>query len=257
MINPRPELLFTLNWMDVIKNYDWEPVYNYMKDNQYFLDITGAGEDGMAEVAKYWDVHLSAFEDAGIASLPKTVKWLDIGTFFGILPFSLQQLGFTDVHCTDSAINRVGYEEKFNKLWEHFNIAPDELHVLPLKRFELKDKYDVITITKSNLFWKTDEVIHYDGKKISNEWHVEGVDGLSHTYFSVYKKEEWEFFIENLKEFLNPGGVAIINPEPWVYTTIPSTFPARDYLTQFMPTNPKFVDSWAKPGLSNYMIIRK
>ena len=36
-------------------------------------------------------------------------------------------------------------------------------------------------------------------------------------FFVPYNEDELEFFINNIKNVLNPGGVAMIHPNPWVY----------------------------------------
>jgi len=38
-------------------------------------------------------------------------------------------------------------------------------------------------------------------------------------FFVPYDQRELEFFINNVKKFLNPGGVAVIQPYPFVYQT--------------------------------------
>ena len=49
---------------------------------------------------------------------------------------------------------------------------------------------------------------------------------------------------------LNPGGIAIINPEPWVYDSFENLHTTRDYLQQYQQHE--------APGeLSNYLVIRK
>ena len=233
---------------EFIDNYDWSSLYELRPSDGYFRMCT----DSSMENLEYWDLHLAALETIDIDNMPRDIAWLDIGIWFGLLAFIMKNRGFTNIETTDCAVHRIGNDEYFGKLWEHFGLNPRELHILPKVKFDLGKKYDLITITKSNVFWKTEEVIHWDGQNMGVAWQNQGDDGKSHTYFSVYNKEEWEFFIENIKEFLNPGGVAIINPEPWVYDKIPSCHPARDYLKQFqnniIPTGNPY---------SNYLIVRK
>jgi hypothetical protein len=134
-------------------------------------------------------------------------------------------------------VHRVGYDEYFDQLWSTFDLQPRELEIRPNVRFDLGKTYDLITIMKSNVFWKTEEVIHYDGTTVGIAWQNQGADNKYHTYFSVYNKEDWEFFVDNIKEFLNPGGIAIVNPDPWPYDVIESYKSTADYLKQFQTDN--------------------
>ena len=233
---------------EFISNYDWTTLQNIRPSDGYFKTVTDPSIDNL----KYWNLHLTALKAIGIDNMPKDLAWLDVGIWFGIMPFVLQENGFTNIETTDCAVHRMGNDEYFNELWSTFKLTPRELEIRPKVRFNLGKTYDVITIMKSNVFWKTEEVIHYDGEEISIAWQNHGSDGKYHTYFSVYNKEEWEFFVENIKEFLNPGGIAVVNPEPWVYDKIASCAEARDYLKQFqlntIPTQENY---------SNYLVIRK
>lgn len=239
------------NWFkEFITNYNWEPLYALKPTDGYFKTVT----DPTVNNLSYWDLHLIALNAIDIDNMSRDIAWLDIGIWFGIMPFVMKQNGFANIETTDCAVHRIGNDEYFGQLWSTFDLQPKELEIRPKVRFDLGKKYDLITIMKSNVFWKTEEVIHYNGRKLSVAWQNQGIDGDTHTYFSVYNKEEWEFFVENIKEFLNPGGVAVVNPEPWAYDTIPSTFPARDYLKQF-----QLDDDMFKPNhpYSKYLIIRK
>jgi len=234
---------------EFISKYDWTTLQNIRPANGYFKMVT----DPSVENLKYWDLHITALKAIDIDNMPRDLAWLDIGIWFGIMPFVLQENGFTNIETTDCAVHRVGNDEYFNELWSTFKLTPSELEIRPKVRFNLGKTYDLITIMKSNVFWKTEEVIHYDGSDdIGIAWQNHGSDGKYHTYFSVYNKEEWEFFVENIKEFLNPGGIAVVNPEPWVYDKIASCAPARDYLKQFQIDNIPTQEHY-----SNYLVIRK
>jgi hypothetical protein len=233
---------------EFISNYDWTTLQNIRPTDGYFKMITDPSIDGL----KYWNLHLTALKAIDIDNMPKDLAWLDVGIWFGIMPFVLQENGFTNIETTDCAIHRIGNDEYFNELWSTFKLTPREMEIRPKVKFNLGKTYDLITIMKSNVFWKTEEVIHYDGEEIGIAWQNHGSDGKYHTYFSVYNKEEWEFFVENIKEFLNPGGIAVVNPEPWVYDKIASCAEARDYLKQFQIDNTPTGENY-----SNYLIIRK
>lgn len=233
---------------EFINTYDWKPLQNIRPTDGYFKMVTDSTVDNL----EYWDLHLTALKAIDIDNMPRDIAWLDIGIWFGVMPFVMKQNGFVNIETTDCAVHRIGNDEYFSQLWSTFDLQPKELEIRPKVRFDLGKKYDLITIMKSNVFWKTEEVIHWDGQNMGVAWQNQGADGKSHTYFSVYNKEEWEFFVENIKEFLNPGGIAVVNPEPWVYDKIPSSFPARDYLKQFQTNNIP-----TKKQYSNYLIIRK
>ena len=67
--------------------------------------------------------------------------------------------------------------------------------------------------------------------------------------------QEWEFFVKNIREFLTTDGVAVINPEPWVYDTFKSCHEARDYLKQFQIDNIPIKNPYSR--YNNYLVIRK
>lgn len=237
------------NWFkEFINTYNWEPLQKIRPNNTYFKMITDQSVDDL----NYWNLHITALKSIGIDNMSRDIAWLDIGIWFGIMPFVMKQNGFVNIETTDCAVHRIELNEFLNQLWLHFDLQPKELEIRPQVKFKLDKTYDLITIMKSNVFWKTDEVIHYDGTNVEVAWQNKGADNKSHTYFTVYNKEDWEFFVENIKEFLNPGGVAVVNPEPWVYDKIASCEPARDYLKQFQSD----IIATGQP-YSNYLIIRK
>jgi hypothetical protein len=224
-----------------ILSRDWSECYA-VHDSGYFRDVTTS--------MNYWQTHMHAFETVGISELNFNTNWLDIGTWFGVMPWAMRQLGFLNIDTTDCLVHRMAFDEQFQKLWPMLGIDPQELHIQPNKQFLLDKKYDIITVMKSNVFWKTEDVIAYDGSQVRRAWQNEGADGKFHTYFTVYNTEEWDYFINLLKLHLNPGGVAIVNPEPWVYDSFENLHTTRDYLQQYQQHE--------APGeLSNYLVIRR
>lgn len=234
-------------YKEFITNYNWDPLYELNPENKYFRGITDPNDN-----LYYWNVHLTSLNSIGIDHLDKNIKWLDIGVWFGIMPFVVKEYGFVNIETTDCKVHREGYHEYFDKLWNTFGISPQELEIRPRKKFELNKKYDLITIMKSNVFWKTDEVVHYDNNVINTSWQNKGEDGKVHTYFTLYNKQDWEFFVENIKEYLTDDGVAVINPEPWAYDEIPAYHETRDYLKQFQTDNIPIDNPYI-----NYLVIRK
>ena len=53
-------------------------------------------------------------------------KILDVGVWFGIMPWALQQLGYTDVSTTECEAHSQGKRESFEVLWSWMNIQPLE-----------------------------------------------------------------------------------------------------------------------------------
>jgi NDP-4-keto-2,6-dideoxyhexose 3-C-methyltransferase len=238
-----------------IIDHDWEPIRKIDPIRKYFNLLT----DQSINELSYWNTHITALKSIGIDYMSRDIAWLDVGVWFGVMPFILKQNGFTNIETTDCEIHRGSIDEYLRKLWSNLDITPRELEIRAHTRFDLGKQYDLITIMQSNFFWKTEDVIHYAktdlDESLDISWQCQGIDGKVHTYFKVYNKEEWEFFVENIREFLTPGGVAIINPEPWVYDNIASCAPARDYLKQFQIDNIPIKNPY---GIyRNYLVIRK
>lgn len=233
-----------------INTSDFTNAYQH-NDSGYLKSITSAGTD-------YWDVHIAGLELASnnMSLLDKNAKILDIGTWFGVMPYALKQYGFNNVSTTECAEHSNGIPG-LRELWNDFDIDPFELHILPKKRFELPDTYDLITIFRSNVFWKTQEVLHHTpGNTVANDtWQIQDQDGVNHTFFTVYNRSEWELFIENIKEFLNPGGVAVIQPSPYVYDKIESFKEELDFLAPYCHPGPIY--DAASDHRAFYIVIRK
>ena len=66
---------------------------------------------------------------------------------------------------------------------------------------------------------------------------------------------KWELFIENIKEFLNPGGVAVIQPSPYVYDKIESFKEELDFLAPYCHPGPMY--DAASDHRAFYIVIRK
>lgn len=231
---------------DLIQTHDFNDLYK-IETSEYFKGITSPRQ------IDYWDIHLKMLEEFGIENVSKDIKILDIGTWFGIMPWALKKYGFTNISTTECYKHSVSKRKSFELLWKNLNIDPFELHILPQIEFKLPQMYDLITITKSNVFWKTDEVIHYDNEKVSTEWQIVGNDLKTHTFFTLYNENDWIFFIDNIKKYLSPNGVAIINPEPWCYSNIEYYKDTENFLKQFQTSMYSKLDN----PLSNYLVIKK
>lgn len=208
---------------NIIEQTDFSQLYK-TETSDYFKRIT-------TTEMEYWDTHEQMF-----ATVPKDAKILDVGVWFGVVPWALQQLGYSNISTTECKAHSQGKREIFNVLWSWMNIQPFELHIKPQQEFVLPDTYDIITMTKSNVFWKTEEVIHHDtgNGECRTEWQVTGKDGNAHTFFTMYNIDDWVFFIENIRKFLNPGGRALIQPAPlWDGYALPYYKLTGDYLQRF------------------------
>ena len=234
---------------DYINNKDWSVLSDVWQNKSYFQYLVGHN-------SPYWETHKFAFDLAELETRSKNTRILDIGTWFGIMPYVLQQRGFERVECTECAEHSVGIE--FDELYKHFDIAPYELNIQPQQPFELPKKYDVIFVLRSNVFWKTKEVLHHvNGSPVTNDtWQVTDGKGDVHTFFTVYRKKDWEFFIENIRKYLREGGVAIVQPSPYCYDTIDFLKPEWEYLQPYCVQGPNTEE--ANPnGTAWYLRIEK
>ena len=222
---------------------DWSDCYSVVSDTGYLKGIT-TGMD-------YWEPHMDALETIDIGHLSKDIAWLDMGTWFGVMPYVMREIGFTNIETTDCYNHRTSLDSEFQQLWKLFNLNPQELEVLPQQDFKLNKKYDLITIFKSNLYWKTQDVIHYDGKSLNREWQTQGKDDKHHTYFTVYDKHDWDIVFRSLRKHLNPGGVAVINPEPWVY----DSFENLSETKQWLEKTGVYKEDYKLNELSNYLVV--
>lgn len=224
---------------------DWSSYYDIVSDTGYLKSITNSMD--------YWQVHMQALDKIGINIMSKDIQWLDIGVWFGVMPYIMKKLGFTNIDTTDCYNHRTSLDSEFQQLWKLFDLNPQELEVLPKQSFELDKKYDLITIFKSNLYWKTQDVIHYDGDTVSREWQTLGKDDKHHTYFTVYDQQDWDILFMNLRKHLNPGGVAVINPEPWVY----DSFESLSETKQWLENTGVYSEKNKIDQLSSYLVVNK
>ena len=146
--------------------------------------------------------------------MPKDVSILDMGTQFGIIPHFLSSIGFTDVSCTNSSDEASTGIQDLQLLWNKFNLSPIDLHIYPMREFTLPKKYDVIVASSTNILFKTNQIFRFQNRLLDNTYATDNQDAM---FFVPYTENELEFFINNVKKFLNPGGVAVIQPYPWVY----------------------------------------
>ena len=205
-------------------------IYDYIKtlDKEKILGICNTSYlRGVIEDKKnndYWVSVESIFDRLNLKDLNRNLKILDIGTWFGFVPSMLKYYGFKNVSCTDCSDQITNEIDSLNKIRNFLNVSPFELKVNPLEKFTLPETYDLILITKSNMYWKCDDVVCFHENELSTQWQVIGQDNKPWTFFVVWNSNEWKFFIDNLKEYLNPNGKAVIQPSPFVYDWKPDRY---------------------------------
>jgi hypothetical protein len=209
-----------------LSNYDWieDEMQIYIDKLKSRTDVKEAREKFIqhGEVLKgkmnesAWESHTHLLKSIGIQNKAKDVSILDMGTQFGIIPNFLSSIGFTDVSCTNSSNEASKGIVDLELLWNIFNLSPIDLHIEPMLEFELPKKYDVIFVSSTNMLFKTNDIFRFQDKILDKTYSSLDQDGM---FFVPYNEAELEFFINNIKNVLNPGGVAMIHPNPWVYNT--------------------------------------
>jgi hypothetical protein len=164
----------------------------------------------------FWENHTHFLKSIGIQNMSKDVSILDMGTQFGIIPHFLSSIGFTDVSSTNSSDEASTGIKDLHLLWDKFNLSPIDLHISPMQEFTLPKKYDVIVASSTNILFKTNEIFRFQNRILDKTYASDNHDSM---FFVPYDQRELEFFINNVKKFLNPGGVAVIQPYPFVYQT--------------------------------------
>ena len=197
--------MFSKDFKTGLAKRDWSNAYA-VEPAGYFHEITKDNTD-------YWDLPLSILDKINPS---KDTKILDIGTWFGVMPCLMQDMGYTNVSSTESLPQSMSKQDTFSLLHPLLNVNPFEFTVKPGYKFTLPSKYDLITIFNSNMHWRTDDVLHYDGTNITKEWQVSNEHGV-HTFFTPWQQREWRTFIDNIKHYLTEGGICVFQPSPWVY----------------------------------------
>jgi hypothetical protein len=210
-----------------LSNYNWinDELTNYMDTLKSRTDITDCinemiehGEtfkEQLDEVA--WQDHMHILKSIGIQNMSKDISILDMGTQFGIIPHFLSSVGFTDVSCTNSSKEASKGIVDLNLIWDKFDLSVIDLHINPQKEFTLSKKYDVIVATRTNILFKTKEIFKFTDGRFLDKTNFS--DSRNDMFFVPYNSSELEYFIVNIKKVLNPGGIAIIQPYPFVYHT--------------------------------------
>ncbi len=198
-------------FINAMQSIDWQPAIN--------IRNVGYLKDSVDPDVGWWDTAIKYFPE-----LSYDANILDVGTWFGVFPRILKEMGYTNVECTECAAHNAGVRDDLQRLHHLFDIAPFEFEVSPGKEFSLPKTYDLITVLHTNMHWQIHDL--YCIKKgndieptITKEWQVVDSTGLTHTFFVPWKTTEWQTFINSIKNQLNPGGVCIMQPHPWPYET--------------------------------------
>jgi hypothetical protein len=185
-----------------------------------------------AMTPEFWYYHTLMLEKVGLINAPKDISILDIGTQLGIMPHFLTEYGFKNVECTNSSGEASEHLYELETVWKEMDIEPKELHIYPKQEFELDKKYDLILCTHTNVLWNSNKLVKFHNHRITHDWYLTDADENSHAFFVPYNVDELKFFVSNIKKCLNEGGVAVIQPYPFVYH-LPAFTEELEFLEQY------------------------
>lgn len=184
----------------------------------------------------------------------KESKILDIGGYFGILEATLIQAGFKNVESTESLQDN----PTLNYIRSHLGLSsPKYLEITPYVELSLEEQYDLITCFANPAFWHRDVVhINYHTNCIDESNTIIDQNGDFNIWIVPWKRAEWAFFINDIKQYLNPGGTAVISMPPLRRDMkINSMYDTLNYLKKYQ-TSLYFKDYTDFPS-DMYIIIEK
>lgn len=200
----------------------------------YFKEKGHATYFNSSLLPEYWANHCMIMSNIGLQYAPRDIKILDMGTHFGITPKFLESEGFTNISSTNSYKEAGSMLSDLQYMWKTVDLDPMDVHIRPQEKFRLDKKYDVILATMSNIFWQADNIISFAGTNVSqNSEIIDATTGEPCTFFIPYALADIKFFIENLREYLEPGGIAVIQPYPFVYGEFDSFAKENKYLHKY------------------------
>ena len=212
--------------------------------------------------SSYWRNHCMFMENVGLNYAPKDIKILDMGTHFGFTPHFLKSEDFTNVDSTNSFNEAGDMLVDLQEMWKMLDLNPIDLHIQPEKHFKLDKKYDVIFATMSNIFWRSNKIVKFAEGNVSQDWSIIDENGEPTTFFVPYELRELDFFIKNIMEYLEPGGIAVIQPYPYVYNKLGGFKEEAEFLKTFQ--NPYTSYEYPQSSvhtptaeLSNYFVVQK
>ena len=188
---------------------------------------------------------------------------LDLGTQFGLFPHFLNSIGLTDVSYTNSVEEASADIGDLQLVWDKLKSSnaegtqmPIPLHITQQEHFTLPKKYDLIICTTTNVLWKTDKVLRFHNHRLDFGYYVMDKDDKSHSFFTPYNVSDLIFFIENIKEYLNDEGIALIQPYPFPYHVDGFKEELKLLKAYQLPKN-GYVRPENYDSLLDYFIIRK
>jgi hypothetical protein len=212
--------------------------------------------------SSYWRNHCMFMKNIGLTYAPKDIKILDMGTHFGFTPHFLKSEGFINVDSTNSFNEAGDMLGDIQEMWGMLDLNPIDLHIQPNEKFKLDKKYDVIFATMSNIFWRSNKIVNFSRGNITQNWSIIDENGEPTTFFVPYEMRELDFFIKNIMEYLEPGGIAVIQPYPYVYNKLDGFKEEADFLKTFQ--NPYTSYEYPQSSvhtptaeLNNYFVVQK
>ena len=232
-------------------------------------ELMGFHGDGFeASMRKdFWQNNIRMLEAMGLSMNGLLSKSnpaiLDLGTQFGLFPHFLNSIGLTDVSYTNSVEEASDDIGDLQLVWDKLKSSnaegikmPIPLHITQQEHFTLPKKYDLIICTTTNVLWKTDKVLRFHNHRLDFGYYVMDKDDKSHTFFTPYDVSDLRFFIENIKEYLNDDGIALIQPYPFPYHVDGFKEELKLLKTYQLPED-GYVGPANKNNLFDYFIIRK
>ena len=148
------------------------------------------------------------------------------------------------------------------EMWKILDLNPIDLHIQSNEKFKLDKKYDIIFATMSNIFWRSNKIVKFSEGNVSQGWSIIDENGKPTTFFVPYEMRELDFFIKNIMEYLEPGGIAVIQPYPYVYNKLDGFKEEADFLKTFQ--NPYTSYEYPQSSvhtptaeLNNYFVVQK
>ena len=210
----------------------------------------------------YWLNHQMIMDNIGLCFAPKDISILDIGTHFGFIPHFLKQQGFTNIDSCNSYTEAGDSLPELKKIWKIMDLDPFHLHINTKKRFELDKKYDIIFITMSNVFWRSDKIVRLHKGGVNQAWEIVDQSGEKNTFFSPYEVADLDFFLKNITECLTPGGIAVVQPYPYVYTNFDGFEDEKNMLQFYQNPEigheyPKSTEHNPNEKLNDYFVVQR
>jgi len=114
----------------------------------------------------------------------------------------------------------------------------------------------------SNIFWQADNMIEFRGGSVSqNSEIIDTTTGERSTFFTTYALADIKFFVDNIKEWLEPGGIAVIQPYPFVYSQFDSFTAENKFLIEHQKRDtgyeiPVATAHSPKAELNDYFVVQ-